>query len=152
MSKITVTIESFIKNKIEETDSGIIEIGRNDLANQFGCAPSQINYVLSTRFTPYMGYYIESKRGGGGYIKIVKISMEEEWFGDLIIDTIGENITKNKAFSIIETFVERDIVSQKEAALMRAAMEDTALNKISLGDRNYIRADILKNMLLIIMS
>lgn len=151
MGKITVTIETFIKNKINETDNGILEIGRNDLADKFGCAPSQINYVLSTRFTPYKGYYIESRRGGGGYIKIMKVSMEDEWFGDLILETIGESVTKNKAHTIIETFLDKGMISDKEANIMKAAIEDTALGKIVLEDRNYIRADVLKNMLLIIM-
>lgn len=152
MSKITLTIETFIKDKIEETDSGVLEIGRNDLANKFGCAPSQINYVLATRFTPYKGYYIESRRGGGGYIKIVKVSMEEEWFGTLILETIGDEITKNKAYTVIETFIDRELISIREANLMKSAIEDTSLNKIELDDRNYIRADILKNMLLIVMK
>lgn len=151
MGKITLTIETFIKNKIDETDSGVLEIGRNDLANKFGCAPSQINYVLSTRFTPYKGYYIESRRGGGGYIKIVKVSMEEEWFGDLILETIGEDITKNKAYSIIDTFIDRGLINNREANIMMSSIEDTALAKIAVEDRNYIRADILKNMLLIVM-
>jgi len=152
MGKITVTIETFIKDKIAETENGILEIGRNDLADKFGCAPSQINYVLSTRFTPYKGYYIESRRGGGGYIKIVQVSMEDEWFGDLIMETIGDSITKNKAYTVIDTFLDKDMISNREANLMKSAIEDTALGKISLEDRNYMRADILKNMLLIIMK
>lgn len=151
MGKITVTIETFIKEKIDETDNGVLEIGRNDLADKFGCAPSQINYVLSTRFTPYKGYYIESRRGGGGYIKIIKVSMEDEWFGDIIIETIGEKVTKNKAYTIIETFLDKNMIDNREADIMKATIEDTALSRIALEDRNYIRADILKNMLLIIM-
>lgn len=152
MGKITVTIEAFIKDRIEETDNGVLEIGRNDLADKFGCAPSQINYVLSTRFTPYKGYYIESRRGGGGYIKIIKVSMEDEWFGDLIVETIGDKITKNKAYTIIDTFLDKEMIDKRGANLMKAAIEDTALGKIAIDDRNYIRADILKNMLLITMK
>lgn len=145
-------IENFIKEMLEEAEDGIIEIGRNDLASQFGCAPSQINYVLTTRFTPYKGYYIESRRGGGGYIKIMKVEIaEDEYMEELILNTIGESITKNKAFHIIESLVEEDIISNREADLMKASIEDIALQNITSG-RNYLRADILKNMILILMK
>jgi transcriptional regulator CtsR len=144
-------IERFIKEMLEDAEDGIIEIGRNDLADQFGCAPSQINYVLTTRFTPYKGYYIESRRGGGGYIKIMKVEIDEnEYLEELILNTIGDSITKNKAFHIIEGLVEEEIITTREGHLMKASIEDTAL-KVVTDSRNYLRADILKNMLLIIM-
>ena len=144
-------IERFIKEMLEETEDGIIEIGRNDLADQFGCAPSQINYVLTTRFTPYKGYYIESRRGGGGYIKIMKVGIEEDKdMENLILNTIGDSITKNKAFHIIEGLVEEDIITSREGRLMKASIEDIALKNVTAG-RNYLRADILKNMILILM-
>jgi transcriptional regulator CtsR len=144
-------IEKFIKEMLEEAEDGIIEIGRNELAEQFGCAPSQINYVLTTRFTPYRGYYIESRRGGGGYIKIVKVRIEEdEVMEDLIINAIGDSITKNKAYHIIEGLVEEDVITLREGYLMKASIEDNALKSANTG-RNKLRADILKNMLLILM-
>lgn len=148
MAKITVTIEKFIKKKLSESETGVLEIGRNDLANQFGCSPSQINYVLSTRFTPYMGYLIESRRGGGGYIKIVEVSMEDESFAETILDAIGDSLTKKEANSIINTLVDREVVSKREAVLMKIALEDISLSKIRPEDRGLIRADILRNMLL----
>ncbi|NLK42961.1 MAG: CtsR family transcriptional regulator, partial [Tissierellia bacterium] len=77
MPGLTNIIERFLKSLIDAQEDGIIEIQRNELAEKFNCAPSQINYVLSTRFTPYKGYYIESRRGGGGYIKIIKVSIDE---------------------------------------------------------------------------
>jgi len=145
-------IERFIKEMLEETEDGIIEIGRNDLADQFGCAPSQINYVLTTRFTPYKGYYIESRRGGGGYIKIMKVAIEEDKdMENLILNAIGDSITKNKAFHIIEGLVEEDIITSREGRLMKASIEDIALKNVTAG-RNYLRADILKNMILILMK
>lgn len=144
-------IERFIKEMLEEAEDGIIEIGRNELAEQFGCAPSQINYVLTTRFTPYKGYYIESRRGGGGYIKIVKVGIEEdEAMEDLIINAIGDSITKNKAYHIIESLVEEEIISIREGYMMKAAIEDNALRNAATN-KNRLRADILKNMLLIVM-
>ncbi len=140
-------IERFIKEALEEAEDGIIEIGRNDLADQFGCAPSQINYVLTTRFTPYKGYYIESRRGGGGYIKIMKVGIDEdEYMEELILNTIGgESITKNKAFHLIQELEEEEIITKREAYLMKASIEDTALKNITTG-RNHLRADILKKI------
>ncbi len=151
MPGISNIIENFIKEMLEEAEDGIIEIGRNELAEQFGCAPSQINYVLTTRFTPYKGYYIESRRGGGGYIKIVKVGIEEdEAMEDLIINAIGDSITKNKAYHIIEGLVEEEIISLREGYMMKAAIEDNALRNATTN-KNKLRADILKNMLLIVM-
>ena len=151
MPGISNIIERFIKEMLEAAEDGIIEIGRNDLAEQFGCAPSQINYVLTTRFTPYKGYYIESRRGGGGYIKIIKVGIEEdEGMEDLIINAIGESITKNKAYHIIEGLREEQIITIREEGLMKASIEDIALQRAT-GGRNQLRADILKNMLLILM-
>lgn len=152
MPGISNLIERFIKGMLEEAKDGIIEIGRNDLADQFGCAPSQINYVLTTRFTPYKGYYIESKRGGGGYIKIMKVAIDEdEYMEELILNTIGDSITKNKAFHIIEVLIEEKIINPREGLLMKASIENIALQKVTSG-RNNLRADILKSMLLIIMK
>ena len=151
LPRISNIIERFIKEMLEEAENGIIEIGRNELAEQFGCAPSQINYVLTTRFTPYKGYYIESRRGGGGYIKIMKVGIEEDQdMGNLIINVIGDSITKNKAYHLIEGLREEKVISKMEEMLMKAAIEDTALANVTAG-RNNLRADILKNMLLILI-
>ena len=151
MPGLSNIIERFIKEMLENAEDGIIEIGRNDLAEQFGCAPSQINYVLTTRFTPYRGYYIESRRGGGGYIKIVKVGIEEdELMEELMINAIGNSITKNKAYHIIEGLIEEEIITTREGSLMKAAIEDIALGGVTSG-RNYLRANILKNMFLILM-
>ena len=75
---LTSDIEKFLLERMRLEKREYIEIGRNDLAEQFNCAPSQINYVLTTRFTPYQGYYVESRRGGSGYIKIIKLEMTED--------------------------------------------------------------------------
>lgn len=152
MAKISVTIEKFIKTKLSETDTGIIEIGRNDLANQFGCSPSQINYVLSTRFTPYKGYLIESRRGGGGYIKIVQVPMENDYFQEIVLDSIGDSISKKEANSIIQTLRDRGTIDESQLMIMKVALEDISLQRIEPEDRKYIRADLLRNMLLILMS
>lgn len=136
---------------LEEAENGIVEIGRNEMAQRFGCAPSQINYVLTTRFTPYKGYYIESRRGGGGYIKIMKVKIEgDPHIENLIRNVVGDSITKNKAYHIIETLREEKAITEREESIMKASIEDTALSAIT-KNRNRVRADILKNMFLILL-
>ncbi len=151
MPRLSNLIEKFIKDMLNEAEDGIIEIGRNEMAERFGCAPSQINYVLTTRFTPYNGYYIESRRGGGGYIKIMKVTIEEPKMRDLIKEAVGESITKNKAYNIIKGLREQDIISEREEAIMKASIEDTALSVVNT-DRNKLRASILRNMILVLFS
>ncbi len=151
MSGLSNIIESFIKNLLSEAD-GSIEIQRNELAEYFECAPSQINYVLTTRFTPYKGYYIESRRGGGGYIKIIKVSINEyEDINNIIVNTIGDSITKSKAYDIINALKEEEIISERESDIIKASIGDRALSCES-DNRNSLRADILKNILLILVK
>lgn len=149
MAGLSNSIERFIKSLLEETDNGIIEIGRNDLASQFNCAPSQINYVLTTRFTPYKGYYIESRRGGSGYIKIIKLTFSDEKSIDLIINkVIGTSITKDRAYDIVNNLYEERIISEREGQLILHALEDVSLTNVNIDFRNIVRADLLRNMLL----
>lgn len=151
MPGLSNIIEEFLKELIKEAENGIIEIQRNELAEQFDCAPSQINYVLTTRFTSYKGYYVESRRGGGGYIKIVKVEMDrDENINDLIINAIGNSITKNKAYNIIEGLEEEEFVTEREGNLMRIVIGDRVLNGVKTY-RNDLRADILRNMLLVLL-
>ncbi|WP_313758331.1 CtsR family transcriptional regulator [Tissierella sp.] len=153
MPGISNTIERFIKSMIDMAEDRTIEIQRNELAEKFDCAPSQINYVLTTRFTPYKGYYIESRRGGGGYIKIIKVGIDEnEDINTIILDTIGESITKNKAYHIIDGLLEEDFISSRERDIINAAIGDRALSKENATTRNELRADILKNILLILVK
>ena len=151
MAGLSNVIERFIKEMISEAENGIIEIQRNELAQEFECAPSQINYVLTTRFTPYRGYYIESRRGGGGYIKIVKVGIDDyKDINNNIMETIGESITKNKAYNIIDGLYDADILELREAQIIKAAIGDRALYGVEASSRNKIRADILKDILLIL--
>ncbi len=144
MAGLSNIIERFIKELIEDAENGIIEIQRNEMAQFFECSPSQINYVLSTRFTPYKGYYIESRRGGGGYIKIIKVGIEgNEDIGNIIVNTIGDSITKNKAYHIIEGLLEEGIITKREEEIIKVAIGDRSLVSTE-EDRNMIRANILK--------
>ncbi|MEB3429978.1 CtsR family transcriptional regulator [Citroniella saccharovorans] len=151
MSGLSNSIENFLKELLKE-EGGLIEFGRNDLAIRFDCAPSQINYVLKTRFTPAQGYFIESRRGGSGYIKIIKADIDEDTvFKDLLDKSIGDRITKNKAQDIIKELYNDELISKNEALLMIHATEDYALSNVSMDLKNYVRSDILKNMLLVFL-
>jgi transcriptional regulator CtsR len=140
MSILSDTIEQFIKELMSEYE-GKIELQRNELAQHFNCAPSQINYVLATRFTPDKGYIIESLRG---------VETSEHLFR-LVTTRVGEEISERDAQDVICRLVESDAVTKREGALMKAAVLDKALNiPAMLKDR--MRAGILKQMLLVLLS
>ena len=139
-------IEEFIKDLLEGNDE-FIEIKRNELAEHFHCVPSQINYVISTRFKPSQGYYVESKRGGGGNIKIRKINNEKSDYLMYIINNIGKEITSNDVDILLSDFLTYNIISEKEAKLLKVATSDNVL-KLDSKIKDEVRARILKNMLL----
>ena len=139
-------IEEFIKELLEENDE-YVEIKRNELAERFHCVPSQINYVISTRFKPSQGYYVESKRGGGGNIKIRKINNEKSDYLMYIINNIGKEITSNDVDILLSDFLTYNIISEKEAKLLKVATSDNVL-KLDSKIKDEVRARILKNMLL----
>lgn len=147
MARLSDLIEDFIKKMISEMD-GTIEIQRNELANQFNCVPSQINYVIDTRFTSERGYYVESRRGGGGHIciKRVNITLPSRYLMH-IVTSMGDSISQQSAEVFINNFVDYEIVIKNEGLLMKAATSDKVLGGIPLPDRDLLRASLLKNML-----
>lgn len=152
MARLSDSIEMFIKKLLGSAENGVIEIQRNELAQYFNCAPSQINYVLSTRFSSDKGYYIESRRGGGGYIKIVKVNINSnQHIRNVLLNIVGDSITKTKAYSIIDTLLEKGLISEREKNIMKLAINDRALNIIPRY-KNELRANILKEMLLILLD
>ena len=151
MARLSDIIERFLKAMLKETEDGIIEIQRNELAEHFDCAPSQINYVLTTRFTSDRGYYIESRRGGGGYIRLVSASIEEnDYINDLMTNVIGDSLTRQKAYRIIEDFVEEDLLTKREGELVKVVLSDSSLGKNE--ESNKLRASIFKNVLIILID
>lgn len=151
MTRLSDVIEAFIKNMLDEDQSRQIEIQRNELAIYFNCSPSQINYVLTTRFTTNKGYYIESRRGGGGCIIIRKIQIEShEPLIDIIIEKIGESITYDGAVQIIDGLNESKVITEREGKLMKSSVNDRTLS-ICIKEKNKIRADILKSMIMVIL-
>ena len=145
--RVADIIEDFIKQLFEEQEENLIEIQRNDLAEYFKCVPSQINYVISTRFTPKQGYYVESKRGGGGSIKIKKISITKSNYLMHIITNIDNYISSNEIDIFINNFLSYNVITEKEAKLLKVATSDNILT-IDTTIRDKIRANIFKNMLL----
>ena len=144
--RISDMIEEFIKDMFSEDDD-FIEIQRNDLAQHFNCVPSQINYVISTRFNPSQGYYVESKRGGGGHIKIKKINITKRNYLMHAISSVGNKITSQEVDIFISNFLSEGIVSKTEAKLLKVATSDNVLT-ISPEIRDNVRANIFKNMLI----
>lgn len=151
MPRLSDIIESFIKEMFSESNDKQLQIQRNELANHFSCAPSQINYVLTTRFTTDKGYYIESRRGGGGYITIKRIEFKKHnSLAEIIMEKIGDNITYDGACNIINGLQESEILTEREAHIMKSAVNDRTLNYTE--DRNSLRADILKAMIMTTLS
>ncbi len=140
-------IEDFIKDLFEGDENNFIEIQRNELAQHFNCVPSQINYVISTRFKPSQGYYVESKRGGGGNIRIKKINNTKSDYIIHIINNIGKSITVNEIDILLSDFLTYNIINQQEAKLLKVATSDNVL-KLDIDIKDEVRARIFKNMLL----
>ncbi len=143
--RVSDIIEEFIKELFNNEEE--IEIQRNDLAQKFNCVPSQINYVIATRFKPSQGYYVESRRGGGGHITIKKVSNTKSDYIMHIIENIGEALQNSEAEILISDFLTYGLVNEKEAKLLRVATSDNVLD-IPKEYKDKLRASIFKNMLL----
>ena len=139
-------IEEFIKDLFDDENKAI-EIQRNELAEQFNCVPSQINYVISTRFKPSQGYYVESRRGGGGHITIKKVNNTKDDYIMHIINNIGQNLTSNEVDILLSDFLSYNIIEKKEAKLLKVATSDNVLG-LPKDIKDEVRARIFKNMLL----
>lgn len=154
MASLTELIESYINDLLsEEEEKDYVSLRRKELAEFFGCVPSQINYVLRSRFTPERGYLIESQRGGHGYIKILKIGYElPQDKIDHIEAIIGDSINEQEAKNLLVAFQERGLITSRERLLAEVSLRFTdelgsTVFDISPYKRNVLQAELLKRML-----
>ena len=150
MMRLSDSIEQFIKELLSQ-ESTEVELKRNELAESFGCAPSQINYVLATRFSPDHGYLTESRRGGGGYIRIVRVPMTKSSYLMHFFQAVGETMEENEAKACLKNLADAGIITAREAGLAMAAMSQRALDKVSPELRSAVRADVMRHMLMMLM-
>ncbi|WP_319468376.1 CtsR family transcriptional regulator [uncultured Trichococcus sp.] len=138
-------IEAYIKKILNAEEQ--IEIRRNEMADRFNCVPSQINYVINTRFTEQQGYSVESKRGGGGYIRIMKVKiLDQAELLDKLIAIVGESISQKDAFAVTQNLYSRSIITKREGNLMLSVL-DKSLAPYTGEYEERIRALLLRNFL-----
>lgn len=147
MRNISDIIEGYLKAIIEEEQNGVIEIKRSEVAEKFQCVPSQINYVINTRFTAERGYSVESKRGGGGYIRIFRVRAHTR--KDLIehiLSGLNTGVSQTMALDVVYRLLEEEIITIRESKLVLAAIDRETI-QIPLPKRDELRARILYAML-----
>jgi transcriptional regulator CtsR len=147
-------LADYIAQMIEEMlneSNGILELRRNEMANQIGCVPSQISYVIASRFTPERGYVIESHRGGGGYIRIQRKQMSRDEYLMHFFYAIGDEIEETEAIAFLKNLYGNEILTQRETTLAAASMSSSALSTLPPSIRKTVRAQIFKQILLSLM-
>lgn len=140
-------IAQMLEEMLEEA-GGELSIVRNELATRIGCVPSQINYVITSRFTPERGYLVESRRGGGGYIRIRRVEMSRREYLMQFYEAISGAMDQNRARFFLTELVNRSFLSLREANLIFSALTDSALCAVPSMERNFVRAGIMKNVIL----
>ncbi len=143
-------ISQSILNLLEQYD-GTAEIQRNELASKIGCVPSQISYVITSRFTPEKGYLVESRRGGGGYIRISKITLNPRDLVVHLINAIGARLDEGSCRVILQNLINDKILAEETARMMWSALNTSALREVPQELRDNVRASIFKNMLLTVI-
>jgi transcriptional regulator CtsR len=146
---ISDRIAEIIEEMLRES-SGVVEIRRNDLAEQIGCVPSQINYVISSRFTPEKGYIIESRRGGGGYVRITRRALDSDRYLMHFLYAIGESLDTKSAAAYLVNLNENGYLSDRETALAASAIRPLSTLPAQHADR--LRADSIRQLILTLMK
>lgn len=147
MGRLVDEIERYLKSLLAESPTGRVEIQRNALALRFRCVPSQINYVLMTRFTLHHGFYVESRRGGGGFLRISRVPLASRPSpAREIFKFIGEVLSEAEALAIVERLEMEGLLSRREAMLVRGALS-RGIMKVVPSARDKLRASLLRAML-----
>jgi transcriptional regulator CtsR len=144
---ISDLIAAFIAEELEQA-GGVLELQRSDLAQRFDCVPSQINYVMSTRFSPERGYIVESRRGGNGYIRISRVRMDRQTLLMHVINSVGDVLDLPSARAILTNLAESGAIGAEVARTILAAVSDRALQSVPQAYRGVLRADIVKQVLI----
>ncbi len=149
--RMSDVVAKYIVQMLDE-QNGSAEIQRNELAGYLGCVPSQINYVITSRFTPEQGYIVESRRGGGGYIRISRVKMDRGTALMHIINSVGDTLDKATAEAMLKNMLQRNLIELSQAKLIAAALSDRTLTGVEQENRDKLRANLFKNMLLTLNS
>lgn len=144
-------IAKLIEQMLDE-EGGALELKRNEMATKLGCVPSQISYVITSRFTPERGYIIESRRGGGGCIRIVRKQMHKNEYLMHFFYAIGESIDENEAAAYLKNLLGSSVITEREYSIIYGAISGAALSALPIGVRGNIRADIFRHIILSLMS
>ena len=146
---ISDLIATFLQDCLAEAEDGVLEVQRGELAQRFNCVPSQINYVMSTRFSPERGYIVESRRGGNGYIRITRVQVDRETLLMHVINSLGDQVDLPSARAILGNLAEAGALAEDLARTLLAAVGDKALGAVPRDLRDRVRADVLKNVLIL---
>ena len=144
---ISDLIATFIQQELEDAN-GVLELQRSDLASRFNCVPSQINYVMSTRFSPEHGYIVESRRGEGGYIRITRVQVDRQTLLMHVINTLGAELDLPSAKAIAQNLVDSEAISYEAGQILLSAVSNRALQHVAPIYRNTLRCDIFKEVLI----
>ncbi len=147
---ITDIIAEAIQEMLDEHD-GTARINRNEFAGKIGCVPSQINYVITSRFTPEQGYIVQSRRGGGGFIQIIRTQHDDKQVIMHLINSIGTTIDEHSVRIILQNLCSDNIITEKEAKMILSTLTDHVLNDLPPQFRGRVRARIFKSVLLNLM-
>ncbi len=146
---ISDLIASFLQESLEEAENGVLEVQRSDLAQRFNCVPSQINYVMSTRFSPERGYIVESRRGGNGYIRITRVQIDHQTLLMHVINSLGDEVDMPSARAILSNLVQSGALEENMGRALLTAVGDKALAAVPKEKRDCVRAAILKQVLIL---
>ena len=150
--RLSDIIAGKILELLESSQEGTAEIARNELANAVGCVPSQINYVITSRFTPEQGYIVESRRGGGGYVRITRVQGDKTSTVMHIINSIGTEMDPSSARILLNNLLHAGIIPYESAVLMNAALSEKAYVSLPQSMRAAVRAAVLKQMLMTVVT
>lgn len=145
--KLSDMIADLIMDMFDEQNA-TVQIQRNDLAQRVGCVPSQINYVITSRFTPEQGYQVESRRGGGGYILITRATAGKDAALMHLVNSIGESMDERTARANICNLNYQNLLDDNAAKLMNTAVLDRCYGTLEQEEKNRLRAYLFKQMLL----